>query len=1059
MKYLLPVFFFTSSLFAQQLSHPVMVSRDDAFSAPRSFRVMADTIDVLAVMVQFQIDSDNRTNGSGQFDLSTPATTGLDSPPHNKQYFQDHLTFLTNYYRKVSKGKAVIRATLVDTVYTLSTQMQRYSPPKNGPNTVVGDLARDTWQKVDSSGKVQEFFRYDCFVVFHAGVGRDVDVVGTIGFDPTPFDIPSLYFGLNAFKQFYGAGYEGIPVRGGFRITNTIVMPETETRELPATPTNFLLRLGINGLLCSSVGNYLGLPDLFDTNTGRSGIGRFGLMDGQAIFSFAGAFPPEPSAWEKYWLGWIQPMTVRSGEQTLTLPAVAFSDSIYRVPISGSEYFLLENRNRDWARNGQRITTTYNGIVRQQTFPRDTTGFNAFDLSEIKGNVIDVDDFDWSLPGGVGRNNVFFDGGILIWHIDENVIAQGLSTNGVNGNPNRRGVDVEEADGSQDIGQSYGQLEPGSGSEEGTALDFWYQGNESPVNRNEFSGTTYPNSASNSGANSHITIKDFSARGPRMTAKVIVGDDISLITGFPKSLPNKPENVSLTVANLGGAIGQSILVTTGAQASVRGQRGTTSNLSRIYAWKTDGNGVLRTDGVFAAAETPGSAFLNSAAVRDLNNDGITEVVTGELLRGVQDSSLIRAYSARSQVTDSLASLFFSQRINQPLTTLPVIGSGSDSSSVIGGQRGEVYVRRFSGVARDTTRFFGSSSTVVGISTTPVSGEYVVVTNEGFIGFAQTFLSPIPQPSKNIQKSIAGPMAVGMFGNDYMLVAATSDGYVYLFDKQLNNQLGFSINTGASISQPPALADIDGDGIRDIVVFAGNKIYAYNYAGASLDNFPKLVPSPQPITSNPVVADVDGDGDVDIVAVTGDGLVVAYDKNGTMAKGFPLQAGIGNQSVAAFAFPAPPLSVTNVGLAVASSDDGSVTAWKTGAVGGNRQPSLPWPQYQHDAQHTGLAIESITGTPISSAFFPKERAYNWPNPVYEGRTFIRYFVKENAIVKIKIFDLAGDLVTELSGPGVAGVDNEVEWNVADVQSGIYLAHIEANGAGKNDVVVVKVAVVK
>jgi len=48
---------------------------------------------------------------------------------------------------------------------------------------------------------------------------------------------------------------------------------------------------------------------------------------------------------------------------------------------------------------------------------------------------------------------------------------------------------------------------------------------------------------------------------------------------------------------------------------------------------------------------------------------------------------------------------------------------------------------------------------------------------------------------------------------------------------------------------------------------------------------------------------------------------------------------------------------------------------------------------------------------------------------------------------------------LSGPGVAGVDNEVEWNVADVQSGIYLAHIEANGAGKSEVAVVKVAVVK
>ncbi len=1036
-----------------------MVSRDDAFSAPRPFRVAVDTIDVLAVMVQFQIDNDARTNGNGQFDLSTPATTGLDAPPHNKQYFQDHLTFLTNYYRKVSKGKAVIRTTLIDTVYTLSSQMQRYSPPKNGPNTVVGDLARDTWQQVDGSGKVQDFSRYDCFVVFHAGVGRDVDVVSTIGFDPTPVDIPSLYLGLNAFKGFYGTGYEGIPVRGGFRITNTIVMPETETRELPATPTNFLLRLGINGLLCSSVGNYLGLPDLFDTNTGRSGIGRFGLMDGQAIFSFAGAFPPEPSAWEKYWLGWVQPITVQSGDTTTkSLPAVSIADSMYRVPISASEYFLLENRNRDWARNGQRITTVYNGVIRQQTFARDTTGFNAFDLSEIKGNVIDVDDIDWSLPGGVGRTGTFFDGGILIWHIDENVIAQGLATNGVNGNPNRRGVDVEEADGSQDIGQSYGQLEPGSGSEEGTGLDFWYQGNESPVNRNEFSATSYPSSASNGSANSHITIKDFSARSPRMTAKVIVGDDVSLMAGFPKSLPNKTENISLTIANLSSTIGQAILVTTGAQASTKPQRGTASDVSKIYAWKTDGTTALRpstTNGAFATFLGLPGAFVNSVVVTDLDGDGVSDIIAGgsESFPGASGSS-VSWYTARPRGIDSLATLEGFQGALYPFTTVPVIG---DSIIAFGSEHGTLFLR-FDHSVVDSSRQFRDTAAVVGISRLSARNTFVVTKKDGSI--AITIPAQVtPLQTQSFGKQIVRSASVGLFGTSERIVFATSDGFVFLIDKNLTPVSGFPVNTNATIVQSPVLADIDGDGIRDIVVFAGNKICVYNYAGASLDNFPKQVLSSKPITSNPVVADVDGDGDVDIVAVTGEGLVVAYDKNGTMARGFPLQAGIGNQSVAAFSIPTPQLSTMEIGLAVASSEDGSVTAWKTGKVGGNSVPNLPWPQYQHDAQHTGLATEPITGTPISSAFFPKERAYNWPNPVYGGKTFIRYFVKENATVKIKIFDLAGDLVTELNGPGVAGVDNEVEWNVGEVQSGVYLARIEANGAGKSEVVVVKVAVVK
>ncbi len=1033
-----------------------MVSRDDAFSAPRSFRALADTIDVLAVMVQFQVDADARTTGNGQFDLTTPAATGLDAPPHNRQYFLDHLTFLANYYRKVSKNKTIIRTTLVDTVYTLGGVMQSYSPPKTGPNTLVGNLARDTWQKVDSSGRVPDFSRYDAFVVFHAGVGRDIDVVGIVGFDPTPLDIPSLYLGLNAFKQFYGATYEGIPVRGGFKITNTIVMPETETRELPATPNNFLLRLGINGLLCASVGNYLGLPDLFDTNTGRSGIGRFGLMDGQAIFSFAGLFPPEPSAWEKYWLGWIQPITVRSDSSVVSLPAVSIADSIYRVPISASEYYLVENRSRDAGRNGQRVTSSYGGVIRQQTFLRDTTGFNAFDLAAITGNVLDVEDFDWSLPGGVGTNNNFYDGGILIWHIDETVIAQGLSANGVNGNPLRRGVDVEEADGSQDIGESYGQLEAGSGSEEGTALDFWYQGNESPVNKNIFSNTSYPSSASNSGANSHITIKEFSPRSPRMTAKVIVGDAIALLPGFPKSLQNRLENISLTVANLGATIGQSFVLTTGAVAATRPQHGTTSDLSKIYAWKTDGTGALRADGVFATVETPGSSFLNSVAVKDLDNDGIPEIVTGEILQGIVPSNLVRAYSARSQLIDSLAVPFFTQTIGQQVSTSPAV---SDSLIGVGGEKGRMYFLRRNGTVRDSLIYNVGQGIVRGISSS-AARVFVGVGSNGVI------INAIPgvidaSTQKDVGKNIVGPAVIGQFVNEQRISFATSDGFLYLLGTNLESVPGFPISTGSAIGQSPALADVNGDGVRDIVIFAGNKIFVYNYAGASLDNFPKQVPSSNPITSNPIVADVDGDGDVDIVAVTSDGLVVAYDKNGTMANGFPLQAGTGNQSVAAFEISVGSLSVTEIGLAVASSNDGSVTAWRTARVGGGPSPpvKLPWPQYQHDAQHTGLATEPLTGKPVSSAFFPKDRAYNWPNPVYDGKTFIRYFIQDNATVKIKIFDLAGDLVTELAGPGVGGVDNEVQWNVAGVQSGVYLARIEASGSGKTETAIVKVAVVK
>jgi hypothetical protein len=80
-------------------------------------------------------------------------------------------------------------------------------------------------------------------------------------------------------------------------------------------------------------------------------------------------------------------------------------------------------------------------------------------------------------------------------------------------------------------------------------------------------------------------------------------------------------------------------------------------------------------------------------------------------------------------------------------------------------------------------------------------------------------------------------------------------------------------------------------------------------------------------------------------------------------------------------------------------------------------------------------------------------------VYDGKTFIRYYVRENADVQIKIFDLAGDLVTQFSAPGVGGLDNEVAWDVSGIQSGIYFAHIQADASGTSGGAVVKIAVVK
>ncbi len=1061
---LLCLFALPSPIFAQHFSHPLSAAAADARRSPALAQASTDTIHVLAVRVQFQKDNESRTTGDGTFNLSPgPADTALDAPPHDGQYFLAHLKFLQNYFQRVSKGRVIVEPTLVDSVVTLPSQMQAYSPERGASNLPVANLARDTWHLVDSLHLVTDFNRYQSFVVFHAGAGRDIDLVAELGYDPTPYDIPSLYFGLSGLRTFYGASFAGFPVQGNSTlITNTMVIPETESRLLPGATGDVPLILGINGLLCSSLGNYLGLPDLFNTATGASGIGRFGLMDGQAIFSFAGAFPPEPSAWEKYWLGWMATPVIGAGDTTLSLPAAALADTAYRVPISSEEYFLIENRSRDPHGTGVTVTTLYRGNVQQQTFTRDVTGFSEFDLSSVKGVVTDVTIPDWSLPGATDIDGTFYDGGILIWHIDESVIARGIATDAVNADADHRGVNLMEADGSQDIGQSYAMFTAGSGSEQGTVLDFWFQGNIAPAYKNAFSPTTLPSSVSNYGADSHITISDFSGRAPRMTFRVQRGDThVSLLQNFPKITARIPSARALVVPDSSTGTPWFMLAETGAPtAATQVDQQPAPSSGRVFAWKVDGLPAL-----------PGGTANGMVANLQIGDDVVSGPIVGPLgssneirfVIGVNSTTPgrtgIRGYRFVSDgSSDSLAAEEFFLPLPRKIVAPPAANS---AMIAVGAAGGTVYFLRFDGSLADSVRpTSDTSASIAGISAAPGPNAFVVTTTNGTVAVVEVDLQSVNIVSRlNVGAPIAGP-AVQLSlspGNPFECVFATTTGDVYLTGAALGVQPGFPIRTGATIASPPALADIDGDGTREIIVYAGGKIYVYHLNGAAADFFPVTLGTSMPIASAPVIADVDGDGKPEIVAVTADGLVGAYTTRGKMAVGFPLAAGHGTQDVAVTSLASGTPSQGSV-LLVASSDAGGVHAWRTSS--GPMTIPAAWPQYQHDALHSGMLQSALpSGPPLANALLADGREYNWPNPVYGPTTHIRYYITEATSVHIKIFTVAGDLVTELSGPTYSNMDNEVAWDVSGVQSGVYFARIEADGPSGNQVRIIKIAVVR
>ena len=992
-KILVLLFALFAFSFSHQLSHPLRVAE----SAKRQTAAVNDTLNILAIMVQFQEDNTDLTSGNGKFNLTPAPEPIIDPPPYDSAYFYDHFIFAQNYFAKASNGKQHIKATVLGDTITLSKQMKAYAP-LNG-NLPLAQMIEEAWKKADSmyANTGIAFQNYDLFVLFHAGVGKDVDLRGTLGYDPTPYDLPSLYFNLPAFKNLFGNDFSGIPVQNSsFSIQNTIVLPSTEVRQIPSIGGDLTLKLGINGLLVASIASHLGLPDLFDTKTGRTAIGRFGLMDGQAIFSFSGICPPEPSAWEKTYLGWTTPIEVY-GTDTLGAPAVGLyqtgNDTVYRIPISAKEYFLVENRQRDAHENGDTVTMKWNGNIIKKVFTKDEDFYSNTNIDSVYGVVLNVDELDWSLPGLVNDNNNY-KGGILIWHIDETIIEKNLAANSINADPLKRGVDVEEADGSQDIGQTYDFISPGSGSEDGWSLDYWFNGNIAPVYKNEFSETTHPNSLSNSFAQSHVTVKNFSASSPRMTFEANIGDaNIQLVKVIKRNNLKLDNNDAPIAADLDGDGSEELIYTSG---------------DSIYALKHDLTPYLNnTTGLFAPFGGKFQpAFYKSSDAGSLFPRGLVAAA---------DSSI---YFFNPLRTDSIANANNVTNVGDVITTPVTARNSSPLDFFVVGTRGGKYV--VVDTARSSIQTFYSP--IVSVSST------LVATVDSIAIGAARF------------KMNAPVISVGTASFDNRVVAIVQTvSTITLLDihtSQLLNQFELLGHT----TSPMLLTDINNDHSPEIVVGTGNKIYAFNINGSVADNFPFSVEVGDTIVGSIIV------NNNLLVFGTKKGLLFAINGKGKVVDGFPLQT-------------SGMVSAPFVGsdYLVSASTDTSMYVWK---YSNQFDPTdRRWQTYLGTLSHTSEYIYFGSAEPKSSELLPKSFAYNWPNPAYGGTTNIRYFLGKSATVKIKIINLAGELVDELLGTNYVGLDNEVQWDVSKIQSGIYFAQITASGSGEEQNQIIKIAVVK
>jgi hypothetical protein len=979
-----------------------------------------DTVRILALMVEFQQDNNDQTTGNGLFQ-TTGSTAQIDPPPHDSVYFKNKIRFVENYFHRVSNGILTVTGSVLSQKIVLAEPMATYSPPTTGnDNQKLAELAQKSWQKADSLNPQIDFSRYDLFVIFHAGAGRDIDLLSSLGYNPTPYDIPSLYLDSTAFAAAFAQNsFFGIAVHdSSYCIKNTIILPETESRDIAGE----YLQLGMNGLFAASIGSYLGLPDLFDTKTGRSGIGQFGLMDGAGIFAYFGLFPPEPCAWEKMYLGWMTPILVRGTSGTLSVPAVELTasgqDTIYKIPISNSEYFLMENRSRDPQGTGLDITIALPGRDTVRHITADTLGFNYLEANGINGSVVDVSNFDWALIGMTEAQYPYLydGGGILIWHIDENVIQNGLASNTVNADIDHRGVELKEADGSKDIGQSYETLTAGSGTEYGSPLDCWFQGNPAVLYKNVFDRYSFPNSNSHTGAVSLVTIKDFSVRSPRMT--VLVEIDSSILR----------RNSELS---------RTFLQTSIYPTATKNHHLYVPANDSIFALKSDGQKLTNT----------ASSFLSDK--KSSYGVAVLQQASGEIAASVYDSALTIFHlgSLNTQGTyDSVRSR--TQTITQRFSTSPCfVRKNGFETILLGTDSG--YVFEFSVDGDLISRRFVNDAQISSLAILPTLSpsqpeEYFCVSGTRI--FSEHNSIDLPA-SSNLWMAAA---AVSPRGN--FIIAAEKNGNRSVSYSQSLSQKLFDIQLSGSPIQEVAVADIDGDGEKDMIVQSATQVSAFNRIGVLLDGFPIQAKGNNEYTGTPLIIDFDGDGMLEIVAFTQDGEMWVYRRNGKLLAGFPIQVTSSGKS-----FPLAYTDSSNtIGIAVLSAN-GSFDAFLSSTKA--TTTSLAWWQYLGNDRHTNAEMSQTTSHALSDEFMPKSRVYNWPNPVYGRSTQIRCYTSEDAAITITILDLSGLKITELKGRGTAGMDCEIPWDVSNIQSGVYLARVEASGASKKEVAVIKIAVVK
>ncbi|HKW15317.1 MAG TPA: immune inhibitor A domain-containing protein, partial [Candidatus Krumholzibacteria bacterium] len=425
-------------------------------------------------------------------------------------WFANELGHMGSYFHGASRKHFEVAPTLDGTLYTLSHSMSYYGADSNEDTRVV-DLATELIGSVDN--KV-DFSKFDHVLIIHAGAGQETDV------------------GADSPNQIWSSFYDRSDIRRAQKDSHSKGIATNDTRDgqplyidnfsiVPSDASQDFATVGTLGIWCFQIGSRVGLVPLFDSTGGpdSEGIGNFDLMS-YGLFDVNGFVPSFPCAFNRVLMGWVDPVTVdpSAAGQTMNLKdtnTASDADTVcLKVPITESEYYLVDNRVHD-ANADSLFTFTDND---SDLIPDNKDGLEGaefdFFLTDLTNPATKHKDPRYPIYDKSGGVLFRYPGsGMYIWHVDEQVIrdavTQGFLPDDFVG---RKGVDLEEADGVQDMDS------PGPAAFSlGSYFDAF---RNEPKGRFMFGPKTKPASIANSGVNTGIDISTSSPRGLSMRVSV-----------------------------------------------------------------------------------------------------------------------------------------------------------------------------------------------------------------------------------------------------------------------------------------------------------------------------------------------------------------------------------------------------------------------------------------------------------------------------------------------------------------------------------------------------------